>query len=300
MKIIDAHHHLWDIENNPYPWLQGPIEHFAGDFTPIQRSYVMSEYLRNASEGPYELVKSVHVQCEWDENDSAGETAWLQSVADDATSQGMPNGIVGYADFLDPDVEVLLEKHASYPNCRGIRQALNFSRDNPRLNFIDRPDAADESQWRDGYRRLARFDMSFDLQVWPWQMEMADRLLTACPEVPAILDHAGLPYAHDAAGRRQWEAGIRLLAQHEHLSAKISALGMTVPGWTADFIRPYVLGMIDIFGTDRCMFSSNFPVDSLTSDFTHIWSAYDTITSNFSEAERRNLFHDNAEKYYRI
>ncbi|MDA1256440.1 MAG: amidohydrolase family protein [Chloroflexi bacterium] len=301
MKIIDTHHHLWDLENNSYPWLQKPIDHFAGDYSKIRRTYLISDLTADASEGPYELVKSVHVQAEWDhDGDPVGETAWLQSVADSPEANGLVSAIVGNADFFSPDAEDVLTRHAAHPNFRGIRQMLNYSQDNPGLNFIDRGDAMDDTAWRDRYRLLARFGASFDLQVWPWQLGMAARLASDVPEVPVILNHTGMPFANNAASRRQWDAGMRALAEAPNVSAKISALGMATPGWTTDDIRPYVEGTIEIFGVDRCMFASNFPVDSLTSDYTTIWSAYDEITSGMTDADRQKLFHDNAVKYYRL
>ncbi|MBT3943845.1 MAG: amidohydrolase family protein [Chloroflexi bacterium] len=301
MKIIDTHHHLWDLDNNSYPWLQTPIDHFAGDYSKIRRTYLIGDLIADASEGPYELVKSVHVQAEWDhEADPVGETAWLQGVANSAEANGLVSAIVGNADFFSPEVEAVLERHAAHPNFRGIRQMLNHSQDNAGLNFIDRGDAMDDPTWREGYRLLAKFDASFDLQVWPWQLEMSARLANDIPEVPIILNHTGMPFANNAASRRQWGAGMRAMATAGNVSVKISALGMATPGWTADDIRPYVEDTIDIFGVDRCMFASNFPVDSLTSDYTSIWAAYDEITSGMSDADRKKLFHDNAVRYYRL
>ena len=301
MKIIDAHHHLWNIEKNSYPWLVDPIEHFIGDYSDIRRNYLIKDLHQDASDGPYELVKSVHVEAGWDSSvDPVGETSWLQSVADDPASQGMPHAIVGHANFLDPKVEDVLQRHAELKNIRGIRQILNHSLDNPGLNFLDRGDLMDDSQWREGYRRLAHFKLSFDLQIWPWQMTTACRLVGDVPDVAAIINHTGMPLAHDAASRRQWEHGMQSLATHDNVTVKISGLGMATPGWTSEDIRPYVLKTIDIFGVDRCMFASNFPVDRVTSTYNHIWSAFDTITADFTQVERNKLFHDNSAKYYRI
>ena len=301
MKIIDTHHHLWDLENNRYPWLQTPIDHFAGDYSKIRRSYLIDDLIADASAGPYELVKSVHVQAEWDhEGDPVGETAWLQGVADSPEANGLVSAIVGNADFFSPDVEGVLERHAAHPNFRGIRQMLNHSQDNPALNFIKSGDAMDDPVWRNGYRLLEKFGASFDMQIWPWQLEMAARLATDIPEVPMILNHTGMPFANNAGSRRQWDAGLRALATAGNVSVKISALGMATPGWTVKDIRTYVEGTIEIFGSDRCMFASNFPVDSLTSDYTTIWAAYDGITSEMSDDDRAKLFHDNAVLYYRL
>ncbi len=303
MQFIDTHHHLWDLENNSYPWLKRDIGHFAGDYSKIRRSYLISHFLADAATLPKDwiLVKSVHVQAEWDhENDPVGETAWLQKTADSPGSKGKPSGIVAFADLADPLVEDTLERHAKHKNWRGIRHMLNHSQDNPRLNFTPRSDLMMDKQWRAGYRLLAKFNGSFDLQIWPWQLEMAAKLTGDIPEVRVVLNHTGLPYASDAAAMRQWRDGMKALAARPHVSAKISALGMAHRGWTIDSIRPLVEETIAIFGADRCMFASNFPVDSITSSYAQIWHAYDEITSRLPAPGRQKLFHDNAVKYYRL
>jgi predicted TIM-barrel fold metal-dependent hydrolase len=85
-----------------------------------------------------------------------------------------------------------------------------------------------------------------------------------------------------------------------NVAAKISGLGMFDHHWTVESIRPFVLDTIEIFGIERCMFASNFPVDRLSSDYDAIWNAFDRITADFSEPERRALFRDNAIRFYRL
>lgn len=296
--FIDTHHHLWDLENNRYPWLQDGIDHFVGDYSPIRQSFLIANFLKGAEGLP--LKKSVHVQAEWDhDGDPVGETTWLQGVADDSTSRGMPNAIIGFADLGDPNVEETLARHAEHANWRGIRHMLNWS-DNPGLRFAERGDLMQDSQWRAGYRLLAKFGGSFDLQVWPWQLEQSARLAKDVPEVPVVLNHTGMPRDWSEDGVELWRRGMRAISAAANISVKISAIGMMKPDWSVSDIRPFVLDTIEIVGADRCMFASNFPVDSLFSDYATLWSAYDEITSDFSSTERANLFHDNAERYYRI
>lgn len=301
MQIIDAHHHLWDLEANHYPWLVDPIDHFVGDYAPIRRSYRIGDLLADASKADADLVRSVHVQAEFDHNDDpVKETAWLQSVHDAPESRGLPSVCVGFADLSAPGVEDVLARHAQYPIMRGIRQMLNYSEDNPRLRFTHRGDLMGDRRWRAGYGLLARFDMSFDMQVWPWQLEEGARLARDIPEVPVILNHTGMPIYQDPENLEIWRKGLRALRDAGNVSAKISALGMFDKNWTAESIRPLVLDTIEIMGVDRCMFASNFPVDSLISDYRRLWQAFNEITSDFSEGERRKLFAENAERYYRI
>ena len=298
-ELIDTHHHLWDLENNPYPWLTEPIDHFVGDYSAIRNSWLISDLHDGAKNVP--LVKSVHVQAEWDHNlDPVGETTWLQCVADDPDSQGMPNAIVGFANLSDPDVESILERHASHANWRGIRHMLNWSDDKANFRFAEAGGLMSDRQWRKGFELIGKFGGSFDLQVWPWQLEEAAKLGNDIPEVPMILNHTAMPIGRSPGELREWRKGLESLGRAPNVSAKISALGMLDQTWNVESIAPFVLDTIDILGVDRCMFASNFPVDSLFSDYETVWKAYDEITYGFTDSERAKLFRTNAEKYYRI
>lgn len=298
MKIIDTHHHLWDLEVNRYPWLVEPIEHFAGDYSSICKTYLVSDLINEPSK--YELVKSVHVQAEFDhDDDPVKETAWLQSVSDGPDSKGMPNAIIGYADLGNPGVENTLERHSEYSNTRGIRHMLNFDED-PSLRFNQNGDLMSNRQWLSGYRLLAKYGLSFDLQVWPWQLAESAKLAKSVPEIPIILDHTGMPLRRGIDDFENWRVGMRTLAQAPNVSVKISGLVMVDQNWTVESLRPFVLNTIEIFGTERCMFASNFPVDKQWAGYDSIWNAYDEITSEFSVNEREKMFHNNAELFYRI
>ena len=152
--FIDTHHHLWDLENNPYPWLTEGIDHFVGDYSIFRRTYLISHLHQDAEGLP--LIKSVHVQAEWDhEADPVGETAWLQSVADSESSRGMPHAIIGFADLSEPDAPELIARHAEHANWRGIRHMLNWAED-PKWQFTDRNDLMTDPDWLRGYRALGR------------------------------------------------------------------------------------------------------------------------------------------------
>ncbi len=195
MRIVDAHHHLWDLEANRYPWLSPATRHPAGDLTPICKSYLLADFLEDARNR--ELAKSVHLQAEIDHADAVRETAWLQSVADDPASGGFPHGIVAFADPADPKVEAVLEAHARYPNVRGIRFLLNYEEGAPLYCATTRGDWLTDRQWRRGYALLEKYRLSFDLQIF-WQ-QMADALDLArhLPEHPADPE----PHRHAALAR---------------------------------------------------------------------------------------------------
>jgi predicted TIM-barrel fold metal-dependent hydrolase len=291
--VIDPHHHLWDPARFRYPWLEprpGPDPQAA-----IKKSYLLDDFLADTrNQG---LVKSVHVQAEIARDQSLDETAWLQGIAD---QHGFPHGIVAWAPLQDGDrAEPALAAHAQHRNLRGVRQLLNWHPD-PARSQTDRPDYMTDARWRAGYALLGRFGLSFDLQIYPSQMVDAAALAAAYPDVPVILNHTGLPIERDPDGRERWRRGMRLLAEQPHVSCKISGLGMSDPHWTADSLRPWVLDTIDIFGVERCMFASNFPVDKLYSSFDDLYAAYKTIVAGFSADEQHALFQANAERLYRL
>jgi predicted TIM-barrel fold metal-dependent hydrolase len=291
---IDPHHHLWDLEKNRYPWLQDGVKPSAfGDYTAICKSYRIEDFLEDCRN--QNVVKSVHLDVGYDPADPVGETRWLQGVADE---HGFPHGIVGYADLSASNVADILDAHMSYPNFRGIRQSLNYHPD-PANTYMPRPGVSLEPDWRRGFRALSARNLSFDLQIYFPQMEEAYELAKAFPDTQIILNHTGMQ-VDGAEHFDGWKAGMKALAAAENVACKISGLGMGDWTWTTDSIRPYVLTAIDIFGVDRCMFASNFPVDKLFSSYDRIFDAFRTITSEFPERERRALFHDNAQRYYRI
>ena len=182
---------------------------------------------------------------------------------------------------------------------RGIRYMLNYGEE-PTMKFAHRDGLMQDPKWLSGYRMLAKFGLSFDCQLWPWQLQDAARLAGDNPDIPVILNHTGMPLRRDPAGIEEWRDGLKALAANGNASAKISGLGMVDREWNADRIKPFVLDTIEAFGTDRCMFASNFPVDRLTGTYTEIWRAFDQVTSDFSPEERANLFHDNAVRIYRL
>ena len=125
---------------------------FAGDNAPTRKTYLIGDLEWDAAE--LELVKSVHVQAEFDHDDDAvKKTVWLQGVADDPASKGMPNAIVGFADLSMPDVEEVLSRHAENPNVRGIRHMLNYG-DDPVLRSADRDGLMSDDGWRRGCRLM--------------------------------------------------------------------------------------------------------------------------------------------------
>jgi predicted TIM-barrel fold metal-dependent hydrolase len=297
--FIDTHHHLWDLKTNSYPWLNEGIDHFVGDYEKIRKNYLISDFFNSVGDLP--IRKSVHVQAEWDPSlDPSDETKWLQSVADDEESRGMPNAIIGFANFQEANIDETLYRHSCFPNWRGIRQMLNWDEQRPNFRFAESGDLMVDERWRKGYKLLEKYNASFDLQVWPWQLIDCLDLATKFPNIFIILNHTGMPIDFSPDGINLWKKGLKILAKADNVAVKISALGMMNKNWTKASIDPLVTETIEIFGAKRCMFASNFPVDSLFSDYKTLWQSFDEITKDFTKTERSQMFMLNAERIYNI
>ena len=296
LRIVDPHVHLWDLSRARYGWLQDdPLPNNpAGDIGPIaHRNYGLDDY--RAHTASWRVDKVVHVECGLPRGEQLAETDWLQSLAADG---GFPQGIIAGADLLDPDLGALLEAHAARANVRGVRQIVSWHAD-PVKTYTPR-DLLRDPAWEAGFASLARHDLSFDLQLYPSQMRTAADIGARHPDIPLIVNHAGLPTDRDADGMALWRDGLRRLAALPHCSIKISGLGITDRAWTPESVRPVVLECIDAFETDRAMFASDFPVESVHGTFDAFYSAFDAITADFSAEERERLFAANAEAIYRI
>jgi predicted TIM-barrel fold metal-dependent hydrolase len=297
MDIVDAHHHLWDLDKLRYPWLLDPAtEQIFGGFDTIRRDYRLSDY--RADVASRAVVKSVHIQADTDRADSLAETRWLQSLADDERNQGFPHAIIAYADLCAADIEDVLATQCTYANVRGIRQILNYHSD-PKLTYTE-ADLLKEPCFERGFALLADFGLSFDLQCYYPQMTRAAELAARYPDIPIILNHAGMPAERDRAALDGWRDGLRELAACPNVAAKLSGLGMCDPTWTLDSLRPFVLDTLEIFGPMRVLFGSNFPVDKLFGSFDALIDALIDITTRLSDDERRAVFHDNAIHWYRL
>ncbi len=297
MSIVDPHHHFWDPGLGHWPWLLGEMHDRGwGDTRPLQQNYLVADLLADgARQG---LEKSVHVQANFDPSNPVGETAWLEEIASLPNSGGFPHGIVAFADFSSININETLDGHSRFSRMRGIRQVLNRHPD-PKLNRAPKDFLADET-WQKNLRLLKRYGWSFDAQVYYQQMPSVAALAGRYPDLQFIVDHAGMPAQREAAGIEGWRKGMQQLAACPNIAVKLCGYGMVDNEWTVDSIRPFVLGPIEWFGPQRCMFASNFPVDRLMASYDRLWDAYREITAAFSGEERHRLFHSTAERIYRI
>jgi len=298
IDVIDAHHHLCALSVVSYPWLEGEaVRRYHGDDLALRRDYSVDDFLSDAAElAPLgaRLAGSVHI--ENGAADPVRESGWI----DDLVAVGaIPSVQVVKVDLSRPDAAELIAVHAARRSVRGVRDILNWHED-PVYTHRDRGDLMRDPAWLAGFAALERYGLSFDLQVFPDQLGDAARLAARFPGVAIVLDHAGMPIDRTRGGLDEWKRGLAGLAREPNTSVKVSALGTNDHHWTPSSIRRIVLDTIDVFGPERTMFGSNFPVDGLYSSFGALYEAFFALTEGFTPAERRAMFSGTAARFYRI
>lgn len=296
MQIIDAHQHFWDIGQNYLPWLRDepPIRFRYGDYSALRRNYLPQDYRRDSA--GFEIVGSVFIETEWDPKDPLGEVRWVEALA---AKEQLPSVMVAQAWLDRADAEAVLEAHGKSPLVRGIRHKPKAA-SAPGQAERGLPGSMDDPAFRRGFGLLGPNGLSFDLQTPWWHLEAARALADAFGDTQIILNHTGLPADRSPEGLQGWRDAITLLAGAPNAALKISGLGQAGRPWSADDNRAIVLDTIAIFGPDRVMFASNFPVDSLVGSFSTIFSGFLQITEGFSARERDAMFRANAARLYRI
>jgi len=291
--LVDAHQHFWDPLANYHPWLRDEpaIPFRYGDYSALKRRYLPPDYLADAA--PYRITRTVYIETEWDPTDPAGEMAYAEALR---RQYGLPSVAIAQAWLDRADCGAVLEAHAKHAFVRGIRHK---PRANPHPSDTA-PGGMADSAWRRGYAILGKLGLHFELQTPWWHLHEAVRLAGDFPDTPIVLNHTGLPADRSAGGVAGWRRAMAALAACPNVAVKISGLGQAGLPWTSRANRDIVLAAIDMFGTDRAMFASNFPVDGLCASFATIFGGFDDITRDFSLRERQALFRDNAVRLYRM
>ena len=313
LKICDPHHHLWDNDSNPY---------------------LLQELLADTGSG-HNVVSTVFVECSaMYRQDGAeamrpvGETEFVNGVAAMTASGQYGNiracaGIVSYADLtLGAAVGEVLDEHIRLSDrFRGIRHAAGWdSSDKVRNSHTNPPQHLYlNKDFAQGFSELAKRNLSFDAWLYHPQIPELTELARAFPSVTIIFDHFGGPLGIGPyAGKgdeifAQWCEDAAALAGCDNVYAKLGGIVMPINGFgwhkrdtpaTSDEIVAatgrYHKKAIELFGPERCMFESNFPVDKQSCSYPVLWNAFKKIAADFSAADKAWLFHDSAATAYKL
>jgi L-fuconolactonase len=279
-RVIDAHVHLWDpARADWYPYLAGMQELDMGDISGMCRRFDQSIYFSESAK--WNVQKFVHVAAAAPTK-LIDETRELDAQAD---TTGHPDVLIGGLDPNEDDAELerQLDEQITTPRFRGIRIMGEGDQAIPRPAML---------------RALQDRGLVFELMVHPDALAQAATAL-ADWELPVVVEHTGWPRSNDPDEYELWKTGMAALAGlRENVTCKLSGLAMPMQSMAAATFEPWVLGAIDVFGTDRCMFASNFPVDGMHGTFDDLYTTYDELTAHLDAGSRDQLFAGNAERVY--
>jgi predicted TIM-barrel fold metal-dependent hydrolase len=211
----------------------------------------------------------------------------------------LPSALVAQAWLDRRDVADVLAAQAAHPMVRGIRHKPAAAA-SPSEITRGAPGSMGDPEWRRGFALLERHGLSFDLQTPCWHLYEAAELAAAFPRTAIVVNHTGLPADRSAAGLAGWRHAMRAAASCPNVAVKISGLGQRDRPWTLEANQPVIRDAIEIFGVDRAMFASNFPVDGLVGRLDAIFAGFRRAVADLPPADQRKLFHDNAVRIYRL
>ncbi|WP_328916937.1 MULTISPECIES: amidohydrolase family protein [unclassified Streptomyces] len=275
---IDAHHHLWDLERRPQPWLVGDA------LDPIARTFRFAEL------EPDLAAHDIHATVVVQSSSSLDETRELLELAEQ--SGGRIAGVVGWADLTDPELPAVLASLAATGPLVGIRHQVQDEAD---PWWLGRPEV------RAGLRALADAGLVYDLLVTPRELTAAVATVQALPELRFVLDHGGKPPV--AAGEWEpWAGQIAALAALPHVSCKLSGLITEADWeeWRPRDVLPYARHLLDVFGPERVLFGSDWPVCTLAGRYADVFALAEQATGSLARAERDGVLGGNAVRVYRL
>ena len=290
--VIDSHFHIW--RRDDLPWLNGPmVPRIFGPYEPIRRDYPIAEYLGELA--GQDVTKAVYVQTNWTKSDFEKEVAW---VSDTARETGWPHAIVGYADMTVDDVRPHLDRLKTYPLVRGVRMQLHWH-EVPEYRFAPGPDQVLDPTVRRNVARLKDYGYCFDLQLFPAQMRDGAELVAENPETNFILTHCGMLVDDKPETVAAWKAGLQHFAKLPNLHAKLSGLGTFVHGNDPALISLVVDGGMEILGSERLTFGSNFPIEKLWTTYADVLAAHKAAVEKHGVKAVTDVFYGTAERVYR-
>lgn len=275
MRIVDAHHHLWDPTRRTYDWLAG--------LDPINRPYTEADLRAVTSASATILVQTVP---------TVEETAEFLAVASESQ---LVAGVVGWVDLTAPDVADAIAALRAGPGGHALVGIRHQAQDEPDPKWLVRPDVVR------GIAAVASAGLTYDVLVQPTQHDAVVALADSVPGARLVLDHCGKP-AIAAGGYEPWAAFVSELAARPNVFCKLSGLVTEADWtqWTVDDLRPYAAHVLASFGPDRVMFGSDWPVCELAATYGQVHQTALALTASLSTSDREDVFAGTATRAYPI
>ena len=282
-RVVDAHVHLWDpARTDWYPYLANPPQGGPGDASRMYRRFDAATY--GSESAQWNVEKIVNVAAATGRH-SIDETLELDAAA---PAGGRPDAIVGGlppADSVAESVD-LIDRQMVAPRFRGVRPMGGLSGPLPAPDVL---------------RALQERDLVFEIMTHPDQLGRRRRGLEGFDDLTVVVEHTGWPRSGSDEERSLWRDGIdALAAAGANVVCKLSGLAMPFGSVGVEALGPWLEHAIAAFGPDRCMFASNFPVDSMFGTFDDLYATFSAVAAGLDATAREKLFAATAERVYRL
>ncbi len=273
---IDAHQHFWKYNPQEFGWINERMNSLKRDHLPSGFYAVLT---KAGFDG------SIAVQA----RQNLKETRWLLKLAED---NEFIKGVVGWVNLCSENVEEQLESFVSNKKLVGVRHVLH---DEPDDDFML------GKGFCSGIKSLAKYDLAYDLLIFPGHLINTIALVKQFPEQRFVLDHIAKPLIKDGI-IEPWRKEIKLLARFPNVSCKIS--GMITEAhwqqWEPSHFKPYLDTVLEAFGSNRLMIGSDWPVCTLAGNYSEVINLVENYISSFSEVEKKAIMGDNAARFYNL
>ncbi|MDE0593083.1 MAG: amidohydrolase family protein [Dehalococcoidia bacterium] len=273
--VVDSHHHFWEIERFDYSWMPNDST-LATDYGPAQ----LEPLVKAAGIDYTVIIQAVS---------SPDEARWLLDLAD---QNDFIAGVVGWVDLTDPEVGYTLDELQRSKYFKGVRHIWEGE---------DDPGWIVNSGAINGLHELARRDLTFDFLAKPSNLPYIPQIMDQVPDLRAVVDHIAKPLIADHVVE-PWLTDIRKVASIEGIHCKISGMVTEADhqNWTADDLRPYIHHVLGLFGTDRLMFGTDWPVSTLAAEYETVIDTAREILRSLSPTAKADVFGGTATRFYRL
>lgn len=277
MQVIDAHQHFWKIDRGDYFWMDESVEAIRRDILPPDLQAIAP---------PLGVTATVVVQAAA----TVEETAFLLGLA---RQYPWIQGVVGWVDLTQESAPEALDRLACDPHFKGIRPMLQDIEDS---RWVLQPIVIENLKY------LATLGLSMDALITPRHLEIIHQLADEIPDLPMVIDHCAKPLIADGKlPGGDWRLGMRRLSGHPQLYCKLSGLANEYgANWSAYSLTPVAQHVLECFGPERVMWGSDWPVLELAGTYSDWLQAAETMTKQYSEAERQAIFSGTASRFYRL
>lgn len=291
---VDAHHHIW--RQADLAWLNGRMQpRIFGPYEPIRRDYLARDYVADVA--PLGFSRSVYVQANWPLERSLDEVRWVHEQHEET---GWPSAIVGSGDLFDNEAgELFAAQQKASPLMRGARLQLHWH-ENPTYRFASAPDRMHDPVLHRNLQLLADLGWVFELQVFAGQMPDAARMVAELPDVTFVLAHAGMPQSLEPDHLAAWRTALAELAVLPNVVVKLSAQGTFVHRVDPELIGVVTMTCLDLFGSRRCLFGTNLPIERIWTDAGTLVGAWLGVLGEQPLEVRRDVLSDTARRVYRL